>query len=120
MKTRIQKYYIESQSGGNRSLICANKLKNAKGHLPTDEQITNHMLYEKLACKNDKERRPKPLLIMVENRIFNALVDELVNEKKWHRVWNAPCVPLTLQSSNIPIALIISRDDINYFKNFHY
>lgn len=81
MKTRIQKYYIESQSGSNRSLICANKLKNAKDHLPTDEQITNHMLYEKLACKNDKERRPKPLLIMVENRIFNALVDELVNEK---------------------------------------
>ena len=119
MKNKKQKYYIEN-GNKNRSLICANNIELLEPYLPENDKVQAHMIYERLACKKVKERRPKPLLIPVENTIFNALINELVREKHWKRVWEAPCIPLILQSNNLPIAIIISRDNVDYFKNLHY
>lgn len=105
MSGKKPKLYV--QMVGCRTLTVANRITELEPHLPDSERIQNHLIYERRACELDKERRPRPLLIVLENGIFNSVLRE-VRRKTGKDVGGA--IYLVAQSGNLPICVVMSRD----------
>lgn len=108
MSGKKPKLYV--QMVGCKTLVVANGIAELEPHLPDSERIQNHLIYERRACELDKERRPRPLLIVLENGIFNSVLRE-VRRKIGKDVGGA--IHLVAQSGNLPICVVMSRDMVD-------
>lgn len=98
------KLYVELE----QNLVCANKISILEPYLPTLEKIKNHMLYERRACELYKTRIPKPLVIVLENSIFNSVLRELARKGK---VKSLDVIPLVVQQGNLPICQVKPKNE---------
>ena len=107
MSKKKPKLYIEVGVGG-KTMVCANKLTTLEPYLPDLERIQNHMVYERRACELGPERKPKPLFIVLENRIFNSVLRELARKG---RVISLERIDLIVQSGNMTLCRVVPRDE---------
>lgn len=103
------KLYIETGFNHGVILVCANKISVLEPYLPDLKRIQNHMIYERRAGELDKNRHPKPLVIVLENGIFNSVLRELA--RKGGRVKSLDYINLIVQSGNLPICRVVPRDE---------
>lgn len=103
------KLYIETGFKPAITLVCANKISVLEPYLPDLKRLQNHMIYERRACELDGDRRPKPLVIVLENRIFNSVLRELAC--KGGRIESLDYINLIVQSGNLPICRVVPRDE---------
>lgn len=99
------KLYIETGVKHAITLVCANKIPVLEPYLPDLKKLQNHMIYERRACELDKNRKPKPLVIVLENGIFNSVLRELA--RKGGRVKSLDYINLIVQSGNLPICRVV-------------
>lgn len=102
------KLYIETGVKHAITLVCANKIPVLEPYLPDLKKLQNHMIYERRACELDKNRKPKPLVIVLENRIFNSVLRELARKG---RVISLERIDLIVQSGNMPLCRVVPRDE---------
>jgi hypothetical protein len=103
------KLYIETGFKPAITLVCANKISVLEPYLPDLKRLQNHMIYERRACELDGDRRPKPLVIVLENRIFNSVLREL--SRRCARVISLDHLDLIVQSGNLPICRVVPRNE---------
>lgn len=103
------KLYIETGFKPAITLVCANKISVLEPYLPDLKRLQNHMIYERRACELDGDRRPKPLVIVLENRIFNSVLRELAC--KGGQIESLDYINLIVQSGNLPICRVVPRNE---------
>lgn len=103
------KLYIETGTKHAITMVCANKISSLEPYLPDLKKIRNHLIYERRACELDGNRRPKPLVIVLENGIFKSVSREI--SRKGSR-FNVPDhIDLVVQSGNLPVCRLVPRDE---------
>lgn len=92
------------------TLLNARKILILEKFLPTLSQLQNHLIYERRACQLFDDRKPQPLAIVVDKPIFNEILKEISRKGEMPEEYKER-IPLILQSGNIPIAVILPRDE---------
>lgn len=103
------KLYVETGTKHAITMVCANKIPCLEPYLPDLKKIQNHLIYERRACELDKNRRPKPLVIVLENGIFKSVSREISRKGSHFNVLDH--IDLVVQSGNPSLCRLISREE---------
>ena len=103
------KLYVETGTKHAITMVCANKISCLEPYLPDLKKIQNHLIYERRACELDENRRPKPLVIVLENGIFKSVSREISRKGSYFNVLDH--IDLVVQSGNLPLCRLIPREE---------
>jgi hypothetical protein len=97
-------YYIQGRNG-----VCvkANNIKELNDYCLPCETVKMHLKLQRMKMMENSNYRPQPIVFNVEKAKLRSLLHEVKRKVKHLPVED--CIALQLQSNNIPVILLISK-----------